>query len=109
MPYGKIMLESRVTAPVCANARPCSEAPVCSVIDARAMMSPTKKLFVPRVAELPTCQKTLEAWARPARMTLRPDVTVSEDGIWKMKTAFAFHRPVSVRSPEEIARLDVDV
>jgi len=31
-------------------------------------MFPLKTEFVPRVAELPTCQKMLEAWAAPLRI-----------------------------------------
>jgi len=50
-------------------------------------MVPCKTEFVPRVAELPTCQKMLEAWAPPARITCRPAVVVRVDAIWKMKTA----------------------
>ena len=56
-----IVLSSRVTAPVRASARPSMLAPVVTVIDCWARMLPTKVVFVPSVAELPTCQKTLQA------------------------------------------------
>lgn len=59
MPYGVgtvMVLVSNVTAPVCANALPSSVAPVAIVIDANARMFPLKTEYVPRVAELPTCQ-----------------------------------------------------
>jgi hypothetical protein len=63
------VLESNVTAPVRAKARPFNAAPVAIETDAWAMMVPAKIEYVPRVAELPTCQKTLAAWAPPMRTT----------------------------------------
>jgi hypothetical protein len=54
-------LVSSVTAPVWASALPTSVAPVVMVMDARARMLPAKALDVPRVAELVTFQKTLQA------------------------------------------------
>ncbi len=53
------VLVSRVTAPVWASARPHGIfTPVVRVILERARMLPAKEESVPRVAELPTCQKT---------------------------------------------------
>jgi len=71
-------------------------------------MFPLKTEVVPRVAELPTCQKTLAAWALPLRMTWR-DVVVRVDAIWKMKTALASPWASSVRSPDDISSEDVDL
>jgi hypothetical protein len=73
------------------------------------MIAPTKTEFVPSVAELPTCQKTLEAVAPPVRITWRPAVVVRLDAIWKMKTALALPWASKVRSPEVTSRLDVDL
>lgn len=53
-----IVFESMVTAPLRANTRPSTVAPVLRVIDVSAKIFPTKVVLVPRVAELPTCQKT---------------------------------------------------
>jgi hypothetical protein len=64
-----IVLESNVTAPVRANALPFSMAPVLAVIDTWARMVPLKVEVVPRVAELPTCQKMLAAFAPLMRTT----------------------------------------
>ena len=64
-----IALESNVTAPVRAKALPTKAAPVVTVTDAWAMMVPSKIEPVPRVAELPTCQKILAACAPPWRIT----------------------------------------
>jgi hypothetical protein len=64
-----IVLESNVTAAVRAKALPFSAAPVKSETDAWARMVPLKMEFVPRVAELPTCQKMLDARAPPRRST----------------------------------------
>lgn len=59
--HTEILLVSRVTAPVCANARPDSEAPVITEMLVSARMLPTNLVVVPKVAELPTCQYTLHA------------------------------------------------
>ena len=42
---------------------PCSVAPVFRAIDVRAMIVPLKLVVVSGVAELPTCQETLQAGA----------------------------------------------
>src|SRR5688572_1482653 len=104
-----IVFESRVTAAVRANRRPSTVAPVVTVIEAIARMFPLKTEPVPRVAELPTCQKTLAALAPPLRITWRPTVVVRVEPIWKMNTAFASPWASRVRSPEEIASEDVDL
>lgn len=54
-----IVFVSRVTAPFRASARPSIEALVTSVMEVRARMLPLKLVLPPKVAELPTCQKTL--------------------------------------------------
>lgn len=74
-----IVLSSRVTAPFRARARPCRVAPVLRVIDVNASMVPEKLLVVPSVAELPTCQNTLHAWAPFSRTTVLPDAVISDD------------------------------
>ena len=82
-----MVLESMVTAPVRAKARPSSVAPVSIVTDAAAMIVPLKTELIPIVAELPTCQKTLAAWAPPLRITWRLVVVTSVEAIWKIQTA----------------------
>src|ERR1041385_8795658 len=70
VPVGIVMvLESTVTAAVWANTRPSTAAPVVTVTEAKARMLPLKTVVVPRVAELPTSQKTLAAWAPLIRST----------------------------------------
>jgi hypothetical protein len=80
---------SIVTAPLRASARPATDAPVFRVMLVRARMLPTRWLVVPRVAELPTCQKTLQSEPVPALVTLTDalDAVVSVLAIWKTKTA----------------------
>jgi hypothetical protein len=56
-----MVLVSKVTAPFRARALPWRVAPVVTVIELRAKMFPANELVVPRVAEVPTCQNTLEA------------------------------------------------
>jgi hypothetical protein len=80
--------------------------PVVAVIVVRARMVPLKVEPVPSVAELPTCQKTLQAWAPLIRFTLLPDAVTSVEPAWKMKTAFGLPCASSVRvpvSPSEVA------
>jgi hypothetical protein len=48
-------------------------------MDVRANMVPEKLLVVPMVAELPTCQKTLHAWAPFSRTTELPDAAISDE------------------------------
>ena len=95
------MLLSNVTAALRARARPCRLAPVFKVTACRAMIVPLKMEFVPRVAELPTCQKMFLAWAPPARTTCVLPSVVSVEAIWKMKTAFALPWASSVTFPAD--------
>ena len=92
------MLLSNVTAPFRASALPFNVAPVLTVIDARAIMFPANVVLVPRVAELPTCQKTFFDWAPPLRITwLLPEAVVSVETIWNIQTPFAL--PLRARFP----------
>ena len=67
---------SRVTAPLRARARPTTTVFVVTVIDVRAMIVPSKLEPVPSVAELPTCQNTLQAWASFTRLTLLEEAVI---------------------------------
>jgi len=81
------VLLSSVTAPLRAKSLPSTVAFVLAVIDVRARMFPLNVVAVPRVAELPTCQKTLQDRAPLIRLTLLPEAVVSVDPIWNMNTA----------------------
>ena len=94
-----MVLVSNVTAALRASTLPSTVAPVVTVIDVRARMDPRKLEAVPSVAELPTCQKTLQAWAPLTRFTLLADAVVSVEPAWKMKTAFALPWASSVSAP----------
>ena len=59
---------------------------VTSVIDVKARRFPRKLVLPPKVAELPTCQKTLHDCAPPIRTTLLEVAVVRVDAILKMKT-----------------------
>ena len=92
-------LVSMVTAPFSAIARPfVSEEPVVIVMEEKAMMVPWKAVFVPNVAELPTCQKTLPADAPLVNVTLELLAVVSVLPIWKTKTALGFPWPFKTRA-----------
>ena len=64
-----------------------------------AMMVPRKVEPVPSVAELPTCQKTLQDWAPLIRLTWLADAVVSVEAAWKTKVAFGSPPPSSVSVP----------
>jgi hypothetical protein len=100
--YGAVtVLLSNVTAALRARALPCRLVPVFKVTAWRAMIVPLKMEFVPRVAELPTCQNTFLAWAPPDNTTWVLPKVVSVEAIWKMKTAFASPWASSVTFPAD--------
>ena len=81
------VLESSVVEPLRARSRPATNAFEFAAIDVRAKMVPMNVDPTPRVAELPTCQNTLQAWA-PLRSTMvLLGAVMSVDPAWKMKTA----------------------
>jgi len=88
-----------VTAPSIANARPNTVAPVFKVIDCWARMFPWNRVLVPKVAELPICQKTLQAWAPLIRSTLLSEAVVRVVAVWKMNTASGSPWASSVTAP----------
>jgi hypothetical protein len=76
------VLVSNVIAAVCVSTLPSTIAPVWSVTDWDARIFPLNNVKVPRVAELPTCQKMLDDLAPLSKITRRPLPTVSvEAGI----------------------------
>jgi hypothetical protein len=91
-----ITLPSRVTPPLRTSARPWSDAPVAIEMDVNARMLPTKEAVVPSVAELPTCQNTLQACTPPERTTWLAGATISVLTLWKMKTELASPTRVTV-------------
>src|SRR5687768_1285180 len=68
--------------------RPTICEPLFTVIDVAARMLPLKIVVVSSVADVPTCQKTFEAFAPPVRITCAPGPVVSVDPILKIKIAF---------------------
>ena len=56
--------------------------------------------LVPSVAELPTLQKTLQAWAPFMRVIVLPVEVIRVDAAWKMKIAFPSPCPSRVNIPE---------
>jgi hypothetical protein len=94
-----IVLASMVTAPFRASSRPTTVAPVSSVIDVNARVVPTKLVFVPSVSELPTTQKTLQAWAPFSSKILLDDAVITVDAASKMKTVDGSPCPLSVSVP----------
>ena len=96
-----IVLSSSVTAAVCASSLPWIVAPVLAVIEAAAMIVPTKRVPLPSVAEEPTCQKTLHACAPPTSETLVFDSVISVEPTWKMNTALGSPSAFRVTLPDD--------
>ncbi len=74
-----MVLSSRLTWPFRANTRPSTVVPVCTDAEVKAKMLPTKVELVPRVAELPTCQNTLQASAPPVSLTVLLEAVIRVD------------------------------
>jgi hypothetical protein len=70
-----------------------------TVIEVKARIEPLKDELVPSVAELPTCQNMLQAWAPPTRLMLLALAVVRVDATWKMNTEAGSPFPSSVRVP----------
>ena len=88
-----MVLESNVTAPVCARARPVKVAPVCRAMDVSARIFPMNVEFVPRVAELPTLHHTLHG---SPPVTDEPDDVMTVSADLKIQTP----DPLRVRFPD---------
>ena len=80
-------LVSRVTDPFWASSLPSTVVPVTAVNDVNAKIFPMKEVDVPRVAELPTCQKILHDWALLLRLTVLFEAVVRVLLIWKTNPA----------------------
>ena len=99
------LFESRVTAALRAMRRPLIDAPVVAVIDVSARIVPLNDEYVPRVAELPTCQNTFAACVPLVRATVLsemlglPAAVTSVEPAWKMNTALGSPPPSSVNVP----------
>ena len=91
---------SSVTVPFRARTRPSTVTPVVTVMLCSAMIVPRNVEPVPSVAELVTCQKTLQDWAPLIRLIWLADPVVSDEPAWKTKTAFGSPPPFSVSAPE---------
>jgi hypothetical protein len=97
---------SIVTAPFRANALPATDALVVRLMLVRARILPVKVVPVPRVAELPTCQKTLQSFPPLITCTDETLAVVNVLPIWKMKTAAALPCAFSVKAPVSWAELE---
>ena len=90
---------SIVTAPLRAKARPSIITPVVMVMDVSARMLPPKVEFVPSVAELPICQKTLQGCAPLMNETMLAEAVVRVEPAWKTQIASGSPSASSVIAP----------
>jgi hypothetical protein len=93
------LLESNVTAPFCASALPARLASVVSVMLVSARILPIKSVPVPRVAELPTCQKTLHCWPPLIISTLASLAVIRVLAILNTQTELALPSALRVSVP----------
>jgi hypothetical protein len=93
-----IEFDCSVTAAVLASSRPITVAPVATVMDFAARTVPWNCALVPMLAELPTCQKTLQALAPPVMMMCVADPMVRLLAAWNTQMESAAV-PASVRVP----------
>src|SRR4051812_46874846 len=100
-----MLLLPSVTAPFRARARPANVAPVLMVMLVRARMLPTNVVVAPSVAELPTCQKTLQFDAPLITATDDPDAVVKVLPILKINEALGLPCASSVSVPVNWAEL----
>jgi hypothetical protein len=97
---GRVIVSSmRVTAPFRAKTLPVTVTFDVKVIDVKARMLPTKVLVEPKVAELPTFQKTLQAWAPPISTTVLVEAVIRLEPAWKTNTELGSPLPLRVRVP----------
>ena len=90
----------RVTAPYLASNCPLMSAPFSAVIEVWARILPLKSESPPRVAEEPTCQKTLQAWAPFMRIILLFCIVTRVDADLNIKTASGSIAASRVKVPE---------
>ena len=100
-----IVLVSNVTAPLRASSRPANVAPVWAEIEVRASTVPTKVVVEPKVALLPTCQKTLQAWAPLTSDTTLEEAAPSVLPAWKMNTESGSSCPSRITVPVKLIAL----
>jgi len=98
-PWMETLLVSIVTSPFRARALPDTLAPFCRAMLVSARIFPTNLVVVPRVAELPTCQNTLQPEPLLIMTTDESLAVVSVVPIWKMKTAALLPPASSVNCP----------
>ena len=90
---------SKVTAPFLVKTLPSTLAPVVRVADVSASIFPLKVEFMPSVAEVPTCQKTLQACAPFIRIILLDPAVINVSDVLNIKTAFGSFSASSVKVP----------
>ena len=94
-----------VTVAPSANNPPFDTAAVSSVTEAAASMFPSKSLPAPRAAEVPTCQKTLQASPPPVITILEPAAVTRDVPIWKYQASVEDPVPAKVKIPVIAAEL----
>ena len=95
-PGRRIVVASRLTAPLRENSRPVTSAPL------RAVMPLRPKIVPSTVALLPASQYTLHAFAPLVSFTMAPSAVVSVESVLKRNVAFSSPPASSVTVPETV-------
>lgn len=88
-----------VTSPFRASTRPFTVTPLFTVIEVSARMVPAKIELDPRVAELVTCQNTLQGCAPLMKLTVLEEAVTRSDVAWKIHTELGSFWPSRVSVP----------
>src|SRR3954463_1656351 len=99
--YGRVIVLPSIVMPALESARPTRVEPWTIVMLTAATMLPRNLVVWPRVADVPTCQKTFFACAPPLRMTCELVLVVSAVPTWKTQRPLA--GPASVTLPVSCA------
>ena len=94
-----MVLDSSVICPVLHKSLPTTAESVPTEFEAPARTLPLKLTFDPSVDEAKAAQKTFLALAPLIRRTWALLLTVSDEPIWKIQTAFASPWPSRVTTP----------
>jgi hypothetical protein len=73
--------------------------PFFALIEIRANTDPTKEELVPKDADEPTCQKTLQAWAPPVKIIELAVAAVSVESVLKINAALESPSASRVKVP----------
>ncbi|KAF4621643.1 hypothetical protein G7Y89_g14507 [Cudoniella acicularis] len=94
---------SIVRVPPRANKPPLLLAPPSAVTETCARIVPANAMLIPKVADVPTCQKTLQGKPPPESITAEPTEVTKVEPIWKYQASVGDPVPASIKVPVSCA------